>query len=342
MKCPRCRNELRRSKKDPSYGLCDVCRKKYRWRDDYIEDFDMVPQKKIAPQSDGIQRKNGLICPICQSNNITISFQNVAQKSKGRAEIRKKSIVTRTGNSFGRKFLIFSTGGLWALTPKKSNYSETRKEKTKIINDKFAICQDCGNSWKVAPNHPKHSLKTGIAACVFIIFIFSIFSAFWNSNSENAEKDDLKISNLSAFDYTELSENTIRLNSYKGHEKSIIINSNYDINGNNYIVTELKNSIFNGCDANIVFIPGSLSILYDDTLAYLNAEHIELYYEGTEEQWNSIFTNYEPSSASEEFENGNYEEAGTALADKLNDSIGHKFDESKFSMHFESNVNDIL
>lgn len=45
MKCPRCRKELRRSKKDPNYGLCDNCRKKYKWiednfEDDYEEDED--------------------------------------------------------------------------------------------------------------------------------------------------------------------------------------------------------------------------------------------------------------------------------------------------------------
>jgi len=48
MKCPRCGDELRRSKKDPTYGLCDNCRKKYKWveevfdddLDDYYDDDD--------------------------------------------------------------------------------------------------------------------------------------------------------------------------------------------------------------------------------------------------------------------------------------------------------------
>jgi hypothetical protein len=31
MKCPNCENELRRDKKNPNYGLCDICRKKYNW-----------------------------------------------------------------------------------------------------------------------------------------------------------------------------------------------------------------------------------------------------------------------------------------------------------------------
>lgn len=39
MKCPRCGNELRRSKKNPNYGLCDTCRKKYRWIDEDEYEF---------------------------------------------------------------------------------------------------------------------------------------------------------------------------------------------------------------------------------------------------------------------------------------------------------------
>jgi len=38
MKCPRCKNELRQSKKDPNYGLCDNCKKKYKWIDEHKDD----------------------------------------------------------------------------------------------------------------------------------------------------------------------------------------------------------------------------------------------------------------------------------------------------------------
>lgn len=46
MKCPRCGRELRRSRKDPAYGLCDNCRKKFKWIDDFEEDDyeEDVPQ----------------------------------------------------------------------------------------------------------------------------------------------------------------------------------------------------------------------------------------------------------------------------------------------------------
>nr|WP_302142221.1 DUF4177 domain-containing protein [uncultured Schaedlerella sp.] len=66
MKCPRCGEELRRSKKDPNYGLCDSCRKKYKWvdeydEDDYEEDEESIERKNCKKNS----KKN--ICSICGS-----------------------------------------------------------------------------------------------------------------------------------------------------------------------------------------------------------------------------------------------------------------------------------
>lgn len=39
MKCPKCGSELRRSQKDPLYGLCDNCKKKFNWVDEIDEDM---------------------------------------------------------------------------------------------------------------------------------------------------------------------------------------------------------------------------------------------------------------------------------------------------------------
>ena len=39
MKCPKCGKELRRSQKDPWYGLCDNCRMKFQWVEDFSDDF---------------------------------------------------------------------------------------------------------------------------------------------------------------------------------------------------------------------------------------------------------------------------------------------------------------
>lgn len=98
----------------------------------------------------GSAKKNeGIKCPSCRSHNVEITFVQLGATTKGKSEVRKKSILTRTANRTGRNVMIAMTGGLWALTPKKSKYIERGKENTKIKNAKFAICQNCGNSWRV-------------------------------------------------------------------------------------------------------------------------------------------------------------------------------------------------
>ena len=58
MNCPRCGNELRISRKDPRFGLCDTCRKKYRFRSrrhhrfarkrrSTIQNTPIFPQKSV-------------------------------------------------------------------------------------------------------------------------------------------------------------------------------------------------------------------------------------------------------------------------------------------------------
>lgn len=91
----------------------------------------------------------GLKCPRCGSREIVISLEEVASKTRGKAEIRKKSPVTRMANAMGRATMIAATGGLWALTPKKSKYKETKSSSTKNKTRRFGVCQHCGNSWKL-------------------------------------------------------------------------------------------------------------------------------------------------------------------------------------------------
>ena len=89
------------------------------------------------------------ICPRCGSNDINISINTVGETYRGRNEVRKKSAVTRSANKKARKGMILATGGLWALTPKKSDYKEIQKGKTVYNQVKICICQKCGSSWNV-------------------------------------------------------------------------------------------------------------------------------------------------------------------------------------------------
>ena len=77
-----------------------------------------------------------ITCPSCGSDNISIQFEEIGSKTT-----KKKNSIVR---SAARGGAIMATGGLWALTPKHDG-----KEKTKNKLKKFAICQSCGNSWKI-------------------------------------------------------------------------------------------------------------------------------------------------------------------------------------------------
>lgn len=89
------------------------------------------------------------ICPRCGSNDINISINTVGETYRGRNEVRKKSAVTRSANKKARKGMILATGGLWALTPKKSDYKEIQKGKTVYNQVKICVCQRCGSSWNI-------------------------------------------------------------------------------------------------------------------------------------------------------------------------------------------------
>lgn len=85
-----------------------------------------------------------LYCPYCLSRNIDIKERLAESVSKGRTETRKKSPITIAGNRAGRALMIGATGGLWALTSKKSDYNDVSKKKTKYHSTVTKTCMDCG------------------------------------------------------------------------------------------------------------------------------------------------------------------------------------------------------
>ena len=90
-----------------------------------------------------------IVCQNCKSEDVVISVQTVGETTVGKSETRKKSAVTRAGNKAGRAGMIMMTGGLWALTPKKSEYQDKVKMETSYRQVKMCVCQKCGNSWEM-------------------------------------------------------------------------------------------------------------------------------------------------------------------------------------------------
>lgn len=167
---------------------------------------------------------------------------------------------------------------------------------------------------------------------------------------------------LSDFNYT-IDGDTLHLNRYNGKETSVVFSNVYNIDGTEYNITKLEGSMFLGRSVNTVifkegiqeishaffngskveklYIPASFSYIYDDSLAYLSSSLKDVYYAGTQDQWNSIFTVYKPTSLSENLDSKNYDGAGQAIADKLNSAIGHSFDANNVTFHFEAQLDNL-
>ncbi|MDO4272440.1 MAG: hypothetical protein Q4D16_02120 [Eubacteriales bacterium] len=186
----------------------------------------------------------------------------------------------------------------------------------------------------------------------------------YNVEARESEKNE-EIDNF----YYDIKDEEVFLDTYFGDEDVVEIKSSYTIEGVKYRtnlsdfhiglgdttvktvildegITEVKNSIFAFTDVQNVFFPKSMSIVYDDTLGYLHPkednEYIKIYYAGTQDEWEKIFTKYKSKRVRDAIEEKDIGEVGTALADKLNQLIGSGYDSSEFEYYFEASPGDLL
>ncbi len=179
-----------------------------------------------------------------------------------------------------------------------------------------------------------------------------------------------KTSNISDFDY-ELSEGNLKITEYNGKSEVLEIKSSYEIDdsvyktdlsefqigiGNSKVasviledgIEEINDAAFNSCDVKNVFFPKSMRLVYDNTLSYLHpdeGEKIRIYYAGTKDEWDEIFTEYERKTVKEAWESSDNPDekasaAGKALAQKLNGMMG-EYDGSKFEYFFSASPDDL-
>ena len=181
------------------------------------------------------------------------------------------------------------------------------------------------------------------------------------AQDEKPEKE-IGYNPISEFDYSLDGEKVI-LESYSGNSDTVRIKRSYKIDGKKYhtdisgfqvqdssvrtLVIDkgfetVYTAIFNGCDVQRVYFPKTMTCVYDYTLSYLHPEEgekIQIYYGGSEKRWDKIFTKYERTKVEDA---KSAEEAGSALADKLNEMIGAEYDSSEFEFHFKAKPDDLI
>ena len=208
--------------------------------------------------------------------------------------------------------------------------------------------------------------KVMIAALLCSLFAYPVYADGGVVGIEptiNADGTSV-IEDLLGFDY-DIRGDEIVINRYRGNAKVLIIYGYYTIDGYTYktnleecemgisnsvkaVVFEegietLSHAFFNTCSVQKVYFPLSMTAVEDGTLSYLhpdkNEEYIQIYYEGTQEQWSQIFTKYETMTLEKAEDAGDY---GRAAADWLNGLLGAEYDSSKYEYFFEAQPDDLI
>lgn len=196
------------------------------------------------------------------------------------------------------------------------------------------------------------------------------------SSQENKKKKELSVieeskAPLSDFAY-KISGKNVCIEEYNGKNEILFIKSKY-IDGEKSYKTDLTDfqigigdstvkflilgigiekvddAIFNSCDVKGVYFPKSMKKIYDKTIGFLSpedGEKIHIYYEGTKDEWKSIFKKYERQTVKEAWNSSDKGEekgaaVGKSLADKLNDWMGAGYHKEDFKYHYSVSMDDL-
>lgn len=81
-----------------------------------------------------------MICPKCKSQNVNVAFV----QSGARTSTRGTGLIGNTNNAT-RLVMAMTSFGMSNLVWRKSKGTH----KTRTRNVKKALCQDCGNDWRI-------------------------------------------------------------------------------------------------------------------------------------------------------------------------------------------------
>ena len=233
-----------------------------------------------------------------------------------------------------------------------------------------ALCHDCGWTWQVKGEQEEKDKNTAMGCLTLLLIVIAIFIVFslgssgsddQSASSEQTARWASSPTPLEDFE-SSVDGNILYLESYTGDNPNIWIDSQYSVDGVAYSValddlslmgtkvesviigdgiTSTYPAIFNSTSIERIYIPLSLSPIYDNTLAYIDDSLTEIYYGGTEDQWNSSYQHYDAGSVQQHIEDGEFEDAGGALANELNSAIGHKFTLDGKTIVYNASIADL-
>lgn len=212
---------------------------------------------------------------------------------------------------------------------------------------------------------------------IVLLFACLIFTGCGSTETEEEKTARLVTESkaaLSDYDY-EIVDDSVKLTKYNGKNEVLYILSEYEADGSEYKtdlsdfscivgsskvkfiifengIEEIANATFNSSGIQAVYFPNTMKCVYDTSLRYLHPEEeskIQIYYEGTAEEWNQIFKTYERQRVKEAWNSSDdWEEKGKAVgssvAEKLNSMMG-EYDSSNYEFHYsvdESQLNELI
>lgn len=113
---------------------------------------ELFIDKKTKLENKNYQTQNNqpprLRCVKCNGENINVTFQQMQEQGTSQTKTVKRSLASRTAQGVGRGTANLMTLGMYgAFVPKKGKYKQITTTQNRIINQKIALCQECGHSW---------------------------------------------------------------------------------------------------------------------------------------------------------------------------------------------------
>lgn len=298
-------------------------------------------------------------CPKCGSENVQI--QREALSSTG--------TVFSSGTTHRGLFSHHSIQGMGTGTQR------FRYHTTALCHDCGYSWHPTGQDEENNRKAAKGCLALFIVVLAVIILIAACFSteehtasdesstsvATASAVTEGSELWAISATPLEDFEF-ELQDGILYLERYNGNDKKLRIAAQYESNGSTYPVsvdelsllgnhlesviledgiTSVNRVVFNSTGVQRVYLPASLTLIYDDMLAYISSSLELIAYGGSEEDWNSVYQHYQAPSVEEAFDEKDYEDLGSALASDLNNAIGHNFDISSTTIQYNVSLSSL-